>query len=371
MMDIKNWKTEWNFLCKEELRLIRSRSSYEVSRVEGEALDTLLRVETLMRRLRPMGEDHLRYLWLPVMGKSTEWLLVASSQYEDHHYLQLRLQEEDILTVSNTSNHMDGTPPMTDIDPLLSSIERYVGEVVRFIEKETDSYNQFVDKNLNPRLRTGLIPRKTWSKYCPDDLFSDIDKEAALSLFRNPSEPRVYPEITLRIYLGVRRVAHEAIYGPSEGTDQEVLGYSTGMHDLQGYDLDSPEDFERWRRTFHSLHGLDVVYARVHLTPRERDGGVSLSLSVSTVGHLPFYIKAALGLDRAGLTPILPDKEDILSLLEETDTLRITPHASYYLSHGDTLTETKLPSRSEIGAKALGALVKEVSWEPLEKALPI
>ena len=369
----EKWFTDKQFLDREDLNLIQNYSSLEMQEVSGEALEVLLRIEQLTRRLRPMGDDEQRWLWLPIPGKRRQWLQVVSSQYMDRHFLQLRLEEAYFLLLTNSKVMASERCQVweANIVPLLTHIEEYLSETISWIERETDRYNGYIEQQLNPVFRTGLIPHSQLEAYCPSSYLNGFDLEAAVALFKNPPKPYVYQQLTLREYRKIRRIAHEAVYGSCGGSDDEVLRYSTGIREMLDFNLDDPEDLKRWENRIASFHGLDVVYARVHLVPRSTPGGTVLSLWTHTIGFITAMIQVALKLTEAGYPPQLGDAEMITSILERKDRIRITTHPSYYLRSGDTYIEQQLPLKSELGTKRFNELVRSIQWDPIEKVLPL
>ena len=143
------------------------------------------------------------------------------------------------------------------------------------------------------------------------------------------------------------------------------------MQELKRYDLDSPEDFQAWQGAVVGFHGLDVIYARVQLAPYEAPGGVGLALLGNCSIYLSEQVELAMGLTAAGYPPLLDGADRILTILQEQDLIKITPHPSYYLSRGEALTEQRLPDRAELGTKAFNRLVKVIRWDPEVEVLPI
>ena len=131
-MDLNVWKTYRRLLSRQDLRLIGQISSLEAVGVQGEALEVLLRIEQLLRRLRAVGDDERRMLWLPVEGRSVQWLRVVSSQYREDHYLQLRLDESSFSLL--TSRKMQATRTVSEDDSLASLLLRLEGYVSRVVE---------------------------------------------------------------------------------------------------------------------------------------------------------------------------------------------------------------------------------------------
>lgn len=365
-----NWFSDKRYLDRTDLQLIRSISSYEAEKAEGEVLDALLRIVRQLRRLRPMGDRAHRELWLPIEGHPRQWLKVVSDQIKDKHFLMLRLEEEHVVCLSDMSSiEGPGKGLAVDILPLLSHIERYVTDTVNWIGQDAASYNGYVNTYLNPAFRRGKIQRAKLEQYRSSSFLDVIDREAAIELLEEHAIPYLFPTMTLRVYRQMRRIAHEAIYGPQDGTDEEVLKPCCGMSEMAGYDLDKVEGFRMWANAVNGFHGMDVVYARLHLTPLETAQGTMLSLWTSSVLHMGNLIKVATALVEAGYPPVLPDADAILALLNGTDTVQIVHSPNDTFSrNGGIVTECELPSRAELGTKAYNALIREIQWEPLLQA---
>ena len=319
-----------------------------------------------------MGDDELRMVWLPVKGRTKEWLQVACSEYEGRHFLQLRLQEAYIMSLSYDERKSEPETFALDyLTEMLTQIEGYLRAVVEGIEKDASGYNAYVEANLDPVCRKGYIPIRTFSAYCPLSVLEVDRKDEVLALLQDPPTPYKFDVMTLRTYRKIRRIAHEAVYGHMEGSDEEVLGLSSGIREMLSYDLDSPEAFEQWRKSYHYSHCFDVVYARVHLVPNQETDGVQLSLWTASGPYIPHFSKVLLGLTAAGYPPILGDVTHIQSILTETCRVRITSFPTHYMNRSDAPIECRLPFKSELGIKRYNELVRSVTWDPINQVLPV
>ena len=63
-------------LNSKHLGAIKHGVSWNTLAVGGATGEEMLRIEALLRRLRPMGDDELRMVWLPVKGRTIvmRWL---------------------------------------------------------------------------------------------------------------------------------------------------------------------------------------------------------------------------------------------------------------------------------------------------------
>ena len=369
------WKEFFKERCvlnSKHLGAIKHGVSWNTLAVGDATGEVLLRIEALLRRLRSMGDDELRMVWLPVKGRTKEWLQVAFSEYEGRHFLQLRLQEAYIMSLSYDERKSEPkTFALDNLTEMLTQIEGYLRAVVEGIEKDASGYNAYVEANLDPVCRKGYIPIRSFTAHCPLSVLEVDRKDEVLALLQDPPTPYKFDVMTLRTYRKIRRIAHEAVYGHMEGSDEEVLGLSSGIREMLSYDLDSPEAFEQWRKSYHYSHCFDVVYARVHLVPCQETDGVQLSLWTASGPYIPHFSKVLLGLTAAGYPPILGDVTHIQSILTETCRVRITSFPTHYMNRSDAPIECRLPFKSELGIKRYNELVRSVTWDPINQVLPV
>ena len=209
------WKDFFKERCvlnSKHLGAIKHGVSWNTLAVGGATGEALLRIEALLRRLRPMGDDELRMVWLPVKGRTKEWLQVACSEYEGRHFLQLRLQEAYIMSLSYDERKSEPETFALDyLTEMLTQIEGYLRAVVEGIEKDASGYNAYVEANLDPVCRKGYIPIRTFSAYCPLSVLEVDRKDEVLALLQDPPTPYKFDVMTLRTYRKIRRIAH--VYG--------------------------------------------------------------------------------------------------------------------------------------------------------------
>lgn len=371
----------WKEFFKEHIALdhadlvcLQNCSSLEAQNVDAKEAEVLMRIVQLMRRLKPMGDDELRSVWLPVKSRRLYWLQVTSSEYQGCHFLKLRLQNAYHMLLYYSPNKTDRTADMPYNTEMLLRLLTHLADclalVVEGIEKDAAGYNAYVEDKLDPACRTGVIAKANLEPYCSLCHLEGIDKEKGLALLESPPAPYVFKEMTLRVYRKMRRIAHEAVFGEQKGDDADVLNCSPGVREMASYDLDSPDDFKKWEADRRIFHGLDVIYARVHLAPKLVDNGVELSLWTASVPFIEPFLKAALGLTAAGYPPRLEWASTVKRILSNDCGVRITPYPTHYMGAGDTPVECSMPGKSELGTKRFNELARLVEWDPIQAVLP-
>lgn len=254
---------------------------------------------------------------------------------------------------------------------MLSKIESYIVGLVEIIRSDPEQYNSYIDKYLSYYRREGLIRRSVLNALLPTNHFVGIDIDQAINIYENPQEPTQFPEMTLRRYMHYWRIAYEAVYGLQKGDDMEVFRHSSQGYETKNYDLDSEEDFKRWKQAVSSFHGFDVVYARVHLYPAYNNGSWHLNISTHSYWNLEECLKAVLGLIRSGITPELGEISHILGILKETDRVEITPYAYRYMQGEGVGSQMELPYQGDVGKEIIKKIIENTDWKPIEKVRSI
>ncbi len=361
-----------NALTVRDINSLPDCRSLDVIAVEGENVEIICRIHEAMNRLAPMGEDERRTLWFEVNGKKWEWYRVSTSVYRDCHYLQITGDAYDnhVLVDGNCANSQYW-PAEDQLFSALSKIESYIVGLVESIISDPEQYNSYVEKNLSYYRRVGLIRRSVLNSLLPTNLFDDIDLPKAIKLYESQPAPTQFPEMTLRSYMHYWRIAYEAVYGRQLGDDTEVFIHSSQGYGIKNYNLDSEEDFKRWEIDVSSYHGLDVVYARVHLYTVFENGEWHLHLSTGSYWNLDQCLKAVLALTEAGVVPKLGEVSHILGILKETDLVQITPYAYRYMQGDGVGSQMALPYAGEADKDTIKKIIQNTDWKPIERVSPI
>ncbi len=361
-----------NALTIRELSSLPTSRSLEVFAVRGESIEIINRLHQAMNRLVQMGEDKRRSLWFEAKGKKWEWFRLSTSVYADTHYLHITgdVNDHHVLSDKDCANSRYWYAE-EELFSALSKIESYIVGLIETILSDPEQYNSYIEKNLSYHRREGLIRRSVLNSLLPNNFFDGIDIAKAIKIYESPQEPSRFSEMTLRSYMYYWRIAYEAVYGLQQGDDIDVFKHSSQGHEAENYNLDSEDDFKRWKTEVSSYHGFDVVYARVHMYPINKNGNWHIHISTGSYWNLDECIKAVLGLTDTGIIPVLGEVSHILGILKETDSVEITPYAYRYMQGEGVGSQMKLPYVDEVDRDTVNKIIENTDWKPIEKVRPI
>ncbi len=343
----------------------------DVTVVSGKCAESIRSIHGAMERLAPMGDDERRSLWFEVKGKRWEWYRLSVSTYNDCHYLYITGDIHDRYVFSDKEDCNSSRCYYEDeLIEIFSKIEKYVVGLVDNILYAPEQYNSYVEKYLSYYRREGLIKRSVLNSLIPDNSYDGIDIPRVINLYENQVEPTLFPKMTLRRYMHYWRIAYEAVYGKMSGDDIEVFQHSSKGYEAREYNLDSEDDFRRWKSDVSPYHGFDVVYARVHLYPTYTNDQWHFYVSTGSYWNLDDCFRAVVGLSDAGISVELGEVEHILGILMETDYVEITPYAYRYMQGDDIGGQMKLPYADEVGKDVIKEIIANTKWNKLEKVSP-
>ena len=361
-----------NALTQSDILYLPDSRGLDVTAVSGKCADIIRRIHKAMSRLAPMGDDERRSLWFEVKGKRWDWYRLSVSTYKDRHYLYITGATYDHHVFCDKEDYNSRQCFYEDeLVVIFSKIEKYIVGLVDNILSASEQYNAYVEKYLSYYRREGLIKRSVLNSLIPDNSFDGIDIPRAIDIYENQVEPTQFPEMTLRRYMHYWRIAYEAVYGKMSGDDIEVFRHSSKGYEAREYNLDSEEDFRRWKSDVSSYHGFDVVYARVHLYPTYTNGQWHFYVGTGSYWNLDDCFRAVVGLSDAGISVELGEVEHILGILKETDYVEITPYAYRYMQGDDIGSQMKLPYADEVGKDVIKEIIANTKWNKLEKARPL
>lgn len=344
----------------------------DVTVVSGKCAESIRSIHRAMGRLAPMGDDERRSLWFEVRGNRWEWYRLSVSIYKDRHYLYITGDTYDHHVFCDkedcNSHHCFYEDELIEI---FSKIEKYVVGLVDNILSDPEQYNAYVDKYLSYYRRGGLIKRSILNSLMPDNSYEGIDLQKVIRIYETLLEPTQFSEMTLRRYMHYWRIAYEAVYGKMSGDDIEVFQHSSKGYEAREYNLDSEDDFRRWKSDVSPYHGFDVVYARVHLYPKYTNGQWHLYVGTGSYWNLDDCFRAVVGLSDAGISVELGEVDHVLGILKETDYVEITPYAYRYMQGDDIGSQMKLPYAYEVDKKVIKKIIANTKWNKLEKVSPL
>ncbi len=378
--------------------------------VDDKGLSILLDIEKIMQKLKVMGSDNRRSLWLEIprglpedwrsyedfceydesedtYGKyleswkadhpaEVEWWEISSCWYKEFHYLLISDGEYynfSFKSADNVPTKREDSGPFCDESEILEKIRGYVEDAVGFISKNPDTYNSYVNANISPYKKKGVIERKMYNSLIPDECLKGIDKAKAFKRLCEKVEPTKIDEMTIRTYAHYWRIGYEALgYANGDMSDMDIFMRSPASNYIGKLSLDIERSFLTWRKRGEAYHLFDIVYACVHLTPVKRNGSWILVLSTGSYWHLGDLLKAYISFCNKGIYVDVCPKETILSVLQETDYIGITPDPHRGFGEDGVSSEESLPwPDSEISQEVIGQIVAHTKWEDMERVEPI
>ena len=361
-----------NVLTQSDICYLPDSRGLDVIQVSDECAEIICRIHKAMGRIAPMGDDERRSLWFEVKGKRWEWYRLSVSTYKDRHYLYITGDTHDHHMFCDKEDCNSHRCFFEDeLVEIFSKIEKYVVGLVGNILSAPDQYNAYVEKYLSYYRREGLIKRSILNSLIPDNHYDGVDIPRVINIYENQIEPTQLSVMNLRRYMHYWRIAYEAVYGKMSGDDIEVFQHSSKGHVIKEYNLDSEDDFRRWKTDVSSYHGFDVVYARVHMYPVYENGYWHFYVSTRSYWNLDECLRAVVGLSDAGISVELGEVDHILGILKETDYVEITPYAYRYMQGDGIGSQMKLPYADEVGKDVIKKIIANTKWNKIERVSPI
>lgn len=364
--------------------------------VDDASLEVMLRIENEMHRLKVMGDDARRSLWLEIhlLGRryywgedkrdrnGNIWYWISTGNYRGFHYMLLSDKRHKFIDLRSrpfVGDERDSEHRYTDVLNPLLRLEEYVRAIVDAVCADPDEYNDYVEANLPYWKRYGTIKRSVLNGICP--LYRRVDDpEAEIEFIEKvrKSPLTTLKEMTLNVYMHYWRLAYVAYRthndfepdSPDEyeaESDRDVFKYSSKGYNLDGYDLDSQDDFIKWEKENSSYHCFDVAYARIHLWSVLNDDGLwHFEMSYNVGGYFRDILNIVRALYEQGIiVGIRHWADDALAQLREEDTVRISPCPNKYQE------EIYLPTVGDgVTRKMVNAIIRETVWCKEETVFP-
>ena len=374
--------------------------------VDDASLEVMLRIEKTMQRLKVMGNDARRILWIEIKapGKRNRfeetdtnenyWYQICSAHFKKFHYILICNREGKFISLQS-AKYIGGERKVDvyygALSEPLKKIEKYISALVDHICENPDEYNNYVEKNLPYSKRDGRIRRAVINRICPRYRTFDNPKYVIDLVCKYKSLPlTIYKTMTLRTYMHVWRIAYEAYRTKDKGlpdkeyqfeglTDEEIFRrYNNKGREIEGLDLDSEEDFLKWYTNNRFFHCLDVAYARIHLLPFNNDLFRSLEntdsssywridLRYSVYGYTNDFFNILETLYKNNIRVNCDEEmKRLIGYAKETDYVDITPSPDYHFD------EISLPCVDDgITTQQINDIIAATKWKKQQKVRPI
>ena len=362
--------------------------------IDAGSEEVMLRIEKTMSRLKVMGDDDRRFLWIwaQVNKREREWLQVLTAHYNDFHYLILGDNRSEMAVLQNAESiYSNEEKYREDVKEPLLALETHVKAVVDWVCEAPEEYHAYVERYLPYDKRDGDIPRKVLYSIDPEWHDGKDDERLIRGLEEvKAAAPLEFDSITLRTYITVWSAAYRILsqirYDERDkGYERKLLHDAQTMDDIElfmeydskgqeieGLNLDSQEDYEKWRKANCGFHCMDVSYARIHLSPwRENESeSYRFHLNFGVYGFYDEVAEIAIALHKQGITLKVDEIDSILKILRQEDMVGFRPHPDKYMNRDGVTNQVWLPHIGDVTREVYWKIIKSTKWHKQHKPWP-
>jgi len=362
--------------------------------IDASSEEVMLRIEKTMSRLKVMGDDDRRFFWIwaQVNKREREWLQVLTAHYNDFHYLILGDNRSEMAVLQNAESiYSNEEKYREDVKEPLLALETHVKAVVDWVCEAPEEYHAYVERYLPYDKRNGDIPRKVFYSIDPEWHDGKDDERLIRGLEEvKAAAPLEFDSITLRTYITVWSAAYRILsqirYDERDkGYERKLLHDAQTMDDIElfmeydskgqeieGLNLDSQEDYEKWRKANCGFHCMDVSYARIHLSPwRENESeSYRFHLNFGVYGFYDEVAEIAIALHKQGITLKVDEIDSILKILRQEDMVGFRPHPDKYMNRDGVTNQVWLPHIGDVTREVYWKIIKSTKWHKQHKPWP-
>ena len=362
--------------------------------IDASSEEVMLRIEKIMSRLKVMGDDDRRFFWIwaQVNKREREWLQVLTAHYNDFHYLILGDNRSEMAVLQNAESiYSNEEKYREDVKEPLLALETHVKAVVDWVCEAPEEYHAYVERYLPYDKRNGDIPRKVFYSIDPEWHDGKDDERLIRGLEEvKAAAPLEFDSITLRTYITVWSAAYRILsqirYDERDkGYERKLLHDAQTMDDIElfmeydskgqeieGLNLDSQEDYEKWRKANCGFHCMDVSYARIYLSPwRENESeSYRFHLNFGVYGFYDEVAEIAIALHKQGITLKVDEIDSILKILRQEDMVGFRPHPDKYMNRDGVTNQVWLPHIGDVTREVYWKIIKSTKWHKQHKPWP-
>ena len=362
--------------------------------IDAGSEEVMLRIEASMSKLKVMGDDDRRFFWIwaQVNKREREWLQVLTAHYNDFHYLILGDNRSEMAVIQNAESiYRNEEKYREDVKEPLLALETHVKAVVDWVCEAPEEYHAYVERYLPYDKRNGDIPRKVFYSIDPEWHDGKDDERLIRGLEEvKAAAPLEFDSITLRTYITVWSAAYRILsqirYDERDkGYERKLLHDAQTMDDIElfmeydskgqeieGLNLDSQEDYEKWRKANCGFHCMDVSYARIHLSPwRENESeSYRFHLNFGVYGFYDEVAEIAIALHKQGITLKVDEIDSILKILRQEDMVGFRPHPDKYMNRDGVTNQVWLPHIGDVTREVYWKIIKSTKWHKQHKPWP-
>lgn len=415
-------------------------------RVDEQSFALLLEIQKTLSVFEPIEDDEARKIWLEIprgtaaewkafdderrgysddedddlasyqealdedFPRETQWLFLVTSTYRENTFLKISDRVHRYVVFTNRA--LDEKAYPMDMTWLFEPLLKLVKERVAQIAKDPEAYNRTIEENLPYRQRSGKIKSKDLNTIIPERKMQVENREQCIHVMRElirreevyesvnsktPIDwdslgvPAPFDMMSIRRFCKYYRIADTIFWSKSDyerakkavniEDDVEYYTHHGLHHKLEGCDLDSEKEFEHFAKDHYGELGLSRM--NVGATDYYAGGKWIITFGISYSAYADEGLKIAMALYETGAPFVFYDAENLLHILEETGTVRISPFIFHdYLEDGDDEGVIALPyeedcdKEGELTREQYEEIVKLADWEPdvqlkLDKPIPL
>lgn len=415
-------------------------------RVDEQSFALLLEIQKTLSVFEPIEDDEARKIWLEIprgtaeewkafdderrgysddedddladyqdtldeeFPRETQWLFLVTSTYRENTFLKISDRVHRYVVFTNRA--LDEKAYPMDMTWLFEPLLKLVQERVAQIAKDPEAYNRYIEENLPFRQRSGKIKSKDLNRIIPEGKMQVENREQCIQVMRElirreevyesvksktPIDwdglgvPAPFDTMSIRRFCKYYRIADTIFWSKSDyerakkavniEDDVEYYAHHGLHHKLEGCDLDSEKEFEHFAQDHYGELGLSRM--NVGATDYYAGGKWIITFGISYSAYADEGLKIAMALYETGAPFVFYDAENLLHILEETGTVRISPFTFHdYLEGGDDEGVIALPyeedcdKEGELTSEQYDEIVKLAKWEPdvqlkLDQPIPL
>lgn len=414
--------------------------------VDDQSFALLLEIQKTLSVFEPIEDDEARKIWLEIprgtaeewkafddersgcyddedddlasyqealdeeFPRETQWLFLVTSTYRENTFL--RISDRVHRYVVFTNRTLDEKAYPMNMTWLFEPLLKLVKDRVAQIAKDPDAYNRYIQENVPYRQRSGRIKSKELNRIIPERKMQVENRERCIQIMRELIQrkevyesvksktsidwdglgvPVPFETMSIRRFCKYYRIADTIFWSKSDyvrakkavNIQDDVEYYANyGLHHkLDGCDLDGEKEFKHFAKDHYGELGLSRM--NVGATNYYAGGKWIITFGISYSAYAEEGLRIAMALYETGAPFVFYDAENLLHILEESGTVRISPFVFHdYLKGGDDEGVIRLPyeedcdKEGELTRGQYDEIVRLAEWEPdvqlkLDKPIPL
>lgn len=386
--------------------------------VDEQSFALLLEIQNTLSVFEPIDDDEARKIWLEIprgsaeewkafdderrgyaaeedddladyqealdeeFPRETQWLFLVTSTYRENTFLKISDRVHRYVIFTNRALDEKAYPMnMTWLfEPLLKLVQKRVAQIV----KDPEAYNRYVEKNVPYRQRSGKIKSKDLNRIIPEGKMQVENREHCIQVMRElMRREEVYESVKNKT-----PVDWDSLRVPAPFDTMSIRRFCK-YYRIADTIFWSESDSKRAKKAVIIEDDVDhygelgLSRMNVGATNYYVGGKWIITFGISYSAYADEGLKIAMALYETGAPFVFYDAENLLHILEETGTVRISPFTFHdYLEGGDDEGVIALPyeedcdKEGELTREQYDEIVKLAKWEPdvqlkLDQPIPL